>query len=78
MQVVSHNNNKKYVCIRAQKVYMGMCSIIFYGKQAKKDGRHYVLVEQKCTSFSGLKEKLLKRERKKSERDEDEEGGKKT
>lgn len=78
MQVVSHNNNKKYVCIRAQKVYMGMCSIIFYGKQAKKDGRHDVLVEQKCTSFSGLKEKLLKRERKKSERDEDEEGGKKT
>lgn len=36
MQVVSYNNNKKYVCIRAQKVYMGMCSIIFYGKQAKK------------------------------------------
>ncbi len=51
-----------------KKVYMGMCSIIFYGKQAKKDGRHCVLVEQKCTSFSGLKGKTpRKREREKEE-----------
>lgn len=53
----------------AQKVYMGICSIIFYGKQAKNiDGRHCVLVEQKCTSFSGLKEKLLEREKEEQKR----------